>query len=147
MIKGAELVIEPKEFAKLEIQFPGKKKVYTLYNMPKTFTVKDLKLALIIRYEIPMGESKALRTGLYQKSDEVFAHPFDNDMTLFQLNLQCNEKLIFNVKPEYFDDLKDKMTTTTGEKPKLPLTFWLILVFLIASVLFVVFSGMRKSKQ
>ena len=115
--KDAQIVIEPKEYVKLNVYLPGRKKALPLYNVPKIFSVKDLKLALLIRYDLyfslfenlasrPIGENRGIQSGMYRSSDETFSNPFRNDSTLYQLDLNAGESVVFNLPASVIQEMR-----------------------------------------
>eukprot|EP00455_Lapot_gusevi_P051703 TRINITY_DN7779_c0_g1_i1.p1 TRINITY_DN7779_c0_g1~~TRINITY_DN7779_c0_g1_i1.p1 ORF type:complete len:263 (+),score=23.40 TRINITY_DN7779_c0_g1_i1:62-850(+) len=140
--KGGRIYLEPKEFPFIEIEIPNRKKPFRLHNLPKHFTVKDLKLSFVLYFQIPLSEQRTEATGLYRKSDLTFSNPIPNQLKLYQLSLPPGESLVFNYVRRPLPTREESQTPA----PSFPLVGWIIIFILISSVIFVTSRAFMNNK-
>jgi hypothetical protein len=74
-------------------------------NIDKRWTLAKVKSALTIVHNLPLSDSRALETQMYRKSDTTFSEPLPNSMSVFQLDLNPDDRLVFNYKNRVHMDL------------------------------------------
>lgn len=120
-VKTPFLVPEPKDFSLLGIDLPNRKRPCNMPNLTKQWRVQELKLSLVLLHQLcdenefkqqyawqfffcrPISERRCLDISLYRKSDQTFSDPIPNHLTLYQLDLNPDDRLVYNLKPLSFE--------------------------------------------